>query len=74
MSETYGTVAEQLIHVHHLKPLHEIEAGYEVDPIKDLRPVCPNCHAVIHRHKPPYTIEAVQGFLEAARQAQPKLG
>lgn len=73
MSETYGTVAEQLIQVHHLKPLREIKEGYQVDPIKDLRPVCPNCHAVIHRRKPPYTIEAVKGFLKQARQAQPKL-
>jgi len=44
----YGAFAEGLIHVHHLKPLSEIGHGYQVDPIKDLRPVCPNCHAVIH--------------------------
>ena len=73
MSETYGTVAEQLIHVHHLKPLREIKEGYQVDPIQDLRPVCPNCHAVIHRRKPPYTIEEVKGFLEAAKQTHRKL-
>ena len=68
MSEIYGTVAEKLIHVHHLKPLSEIQDGYEVNPIADLRPVCPNCHAVIHRRKPPYTIEEVKDFLEKARQ------
>jgi hypothetical protein len=44
----YGPVAEGFIHVHHLKPLSEIGEEYVVDPIKDLRPVCPNCHAVIH--------------------------
>ena len=68
MSETYGTAADKLIHVHHLKPLSEIEEGYEVNPFVDLRPVCPNCHAVIHRRKPPYTIEEVKGFLEKGRQ------
>lgn len=68
MSEIYGTVAEELIHVHHCKPLSEIREGYEVDPIKHLRPVCPNCHAVIHRRKPPYKIEEVKGFLEKVRQ------
>lgn len=68
MSEIYGTVAEELIHVHHCKPLSEIQEGYEVDPIKHLRPVCPNCHAVIHRRKPPYTIEEVKDFLEKAGQ------
>lgn len=67
MSEIYGTVAEELIHVHHCKPLSEIQEGYEVDPIKHLRPVCPNCHAVIHLRKPPYTIEEVRCFLRKAR-------
>jgi len=45
---TYGSDADGLIHVHHLKPLCEIGQSYVVDPIRDLLPVCPNCHAVIH--------------------------
>jgi predicted HNH restriction endonuclease len=45
---TYGSFAEGFIHVHHVKPLSEIGTEYEVDPVADLRPVCPNCHAVIH--------------------------
>ncbi len=63
MSDIYGPAAEKVIHVHHLKPLNEIQETYQIDPIADLRPVCPNCHAVIHRRKPPYTIEEVRGFL-----------
>lgn len=60
----YGDVAEGVIQVHHLKPLSQVEERYEVDPIKDLRPVCPNCHIVIHLRKdPPYSIEEVQAFL-----------
>jgi 5-methylcytosine-specific restriction enzyme A len=46
--ETYGTVAAGFIHVHHLVPIAEVGDSYEVDPEQDLRPVCPNCHAVIH--------------------------
>lgn len=46
--ERYNNGMDGFIHVHHLKPLSEIDAEYEVDPIKDLRPVCPNCHAVLH--------------------------
>ncbi len=68
MSEIYGPVAAGLIHVHHLKPLSEIKEDYQVGPVADLRPVCPNCHAVIHRRKPPYKIEEVKGFLEKVRQ------
>lgn len=44
----YGLFAERFIHVHHIKPLSEVGEEYEVDPIADLRPVCANCHAIIH--------------------------
>lgn len=44
----YGPIAAGFIHVHHLKPLSEIGVQYKVDPVADLRPICPNCHAVIH--------------------------
>ncbi|WP_397539817.1 HNH endonuclease [Rummeliibacillus pycnus] len=47
--KTYGEVGKDFIHVHHIKPLHEIKQGYIVDPIKDLIPVCPNCHSMLHR-------------------------
>lgn len=65
-ADTYGEVGEGLIHVHHIKPLAEIGEEYEVDPIRDLCPVCPNCHAIIHRRKPAYTVEEVKAFLELA--------
>lgn len=45
----YGEVGRGFIHVHHIKPLHEIKQGYKVHPIHDLIPVCPNCHAMLHR-------------------------
>lgn len=45
---TYGPEAAGYIQVHHLRPLSEIGAEYVVDPVNDLRPVCPNCHAVVH--------------------------
>ncbi len=62
--EVYGEVAEGLIHVHHLKPISGVGEGYVVDPVEDLRPVCPNCHAVIHlRIDPPYLLEDVKSFL-----------
>lgn len=44
----YGSDVEGYIHVHHLRPLSEIGGEYIVDPVEDLRPVCPNCHAVLH--------------------------
>jgi 5-methylcytosine-specific restriction enzyme A len=46
---TYGQVGKEFIHVHHIKPLNEVKHDYVVDPKKDLIPVCPNCHAMLHR-------------------------
>ena len=59
----YGRIGRGFIHVHHLRPLHEIGENYQVDPLNDLRPVCPNCHAVIHMRTPPYTIAEVQQMM-----------
>lgn len=56
----YGEMGDGFIHVHHIKPLSEIGGGYTLDPIKDLRPVCPNCHAMLHRRKPAFSIEDIQ--------------
>ncbi len=61
--ERYGEIAERYIHIHHLRSLSDIQEEYEVDPINDLRPVCPNCHAVIHLRKPAYSIEEVKALL-----------
>ena len=38
----YGNLGEGFIHVHHVKPLGEVGEAYRLDPIEDLRPVCPN--------------------------------
>jgi predicted HNH restriction endonuclease len=73
-AEKYGAIAAGIIHVHHLTPLAEIGDTYEVDPIEDLRPVCPNCHVVIHKHNPPFTIEKVQGFIASRQSRRPTTG
>lgn len=62
--EQFGSVAKGFIHVHHLKPLSEIREEYEVDPITDLRPVCPNCHAIIHLGGETRDIEEVKMWLQ----------
>jgi putative restriction endonuclease len=62
--KVYGRLGEGFIHVHHLRPISEIAEEYEVDPVKDLRPVCPNCHAMIHRTPRPYSIEEMKDIIE----------
>ncbi len=61
----YGFLGEGYIHVHHLISLSEINKEYKVNPIKDLRPVCPNCHAMLHRKIPAYSIEEMKNILKA---------
>lgn len=41
-----------------------MENGHIVDPIKELFPLCPNCHAMIHRKTPPYTINQLKKIME----------
>jgi 5-methylcytosine-specific restriction protein A len=49
----YGAIGRGFIHVHHLIPVSAVADGYNVDPITDLIPVCPKCHAMLHRQEPP---------------------
>lgn len=65
MGSRYGDVAEGFIHVHHLNPLAARAAEYEVDPVNDLRPLCPNCHGVTHLKEPPFTIDEVRRMLRS---------
>jgi hypothetical protein len=62
----YGPEFDGFIHVHHLRPLSEIGGEYEVNPIEDLRPVCPNCHAVVHFGGRNRSIEEVKELLRRA--------
>ncbi|WP_374029382.1 DUF3427 domain-containing protein [Bdellovibrio bacteriovorus] len=60
----YGELGIGYIHVHHLKPLSNIGSEYQVDPIQDLRPVCPNCHAMIHSKKEPISLERLKSLIK----------
>ncbi|RJJ90661.1 HNH endonuclease [Escherichia coli] len=38
---------------------------YYFDLICFLLPVCPNCHAMLHRRKPPFTPEELKALMDA---------
>lgn len=63
--ETYGEIGKGFIHVHHIVPISSIGKEYKLDPVKDLVPVCPNCHYMLHR-KPDgvYTIEELKAIIK----------
>jgi 5-methylcytosine-specific restriction protein A len=64
----YGKEMDDYIHVHHLTLLSEIGEAYVVNPETDLVPVCANCHAVIHRKKPPYSLEDVRSMIQQGKK------
>jgi 5-methylcytosine-specific restriction protein A len=61
--EVYGDLGKDYIHVHHIVPLSEIKENYEVNPITDLIPVCPNCHAIIHRTRQALPIKVLREII-----------
>jgi 5-methylcytosine-specific restriction enzyme A len=67
--KTYGPAGQGYIHVHHVTPVSALGEGYLIDPITDLAPVCPNCHAIIHRSDPPYSLDQVRTLLQKAKAA-----
>ena len=64
-SKAYGDeLGKNFIHVHHLVNISTIGEKYIVDPIKDLRPLCPNCHAMIHKRKPALRLEELKTIIK----------
>lgn len=58
--DTFGSLGRDYIHVHHVVPISKIGDGYVIDPTVDLMPVCPNCHAMLHRSSPPMTADQLR--------------
>jgi 5-methylcytosine-specific restriction enzyme A len=62
----YGQGGEGFIHIHQLVPLSQLGPGYELDPIRDLIPLCPNCHYMAHRRQVPYTPSELRRMMKNA--------
>lgn len=62
-SIAFGEAFAGKIEVHHIKPISEIGEEYVVDPLRDLVPVCPNCHRMLHsKADGVYTIEELKAL------------
>ena len=71
-AETYGTFAKDFIHVHHITSLSEISDNYEVNPETDLIPVCPNCHAMLHKQENgiPMKVDRLKLLFEVSKNSK----
>ena len=58
--QAYGELGAGFIHVHHLVPISLVGKEYELNPERDLRPVCANCHAMLHQMDPPLSVEELR--------------
>lgn len=68
-ADAYGAdLGEGFIHVHHIVPVSSRGRRYRVDPINDLIPVCPNCHAMLHTGTTPPTVAALKRIVERQRR------
>jgi 5-methylcytosine-specific restriction protein A len=64
MNHKYGPIGENVIEVHHLIPVSAMGESKIVNPIKDLVPLCPNCHTIVHRTNPPSSLEQLQKWTQ----------
>jgi len=61
----YGKIGVNFIHIHHLKELSQRKEEYMIDPKIDLAPVCPNCHSMLHKKNPAYTIQELRDIIKS---------
>lgn len=62
----YGKIGHKFIEVHHIVPIATIGKEYIIDPIRDLRPLCSNCHSMIHRGSEVLTIDELRKMKESS--------
>ena len=68
---TYGELGRGFIHVHHIVPISTIRKNYILYPEKDLIPVCPNCHAMLHKQSPALNVAALKEIIRNGALGKP---
>lgn len=67
----YGPSAAGFIEVHHRVPVSAMGHEYLVDPVRDLVPLCSNCHSAAHRRNPPYQPAEIRELLKLPPRVPP---
>jgi len=71
--EQYGPIGKGFIEVHHTIPVSQMGGSYIIDPVKDLVPLCSNCHSIAHRDRhqqKPRSVFEIKELLELGNQNQ----
>jgi hypothetical protein len=64
--EKYGAVGQGFIEVHHVELVSRMNRkpnGKFSTTVNDVRTVCANCHRMLHRRSPPYSVEELKAML-----------
>ncbi len=72
----YGALGEGYIQMHHEKPIYQYSdegfSQYVKQAIKDMKPVCANCHCMVHRNRNnALTLEELKKIIEDAKTSRP---
>jgi len=65
----YGITGDGFIEVHHVEMVSALGESRVLNPASDLVPVCSNCHSMLHRRRPPLTVEQLREIRNAAKGA-----
>lgn len=68
--EVYGPATDGHIEVHHITPVSGMGAGYQINPVTELVPICSNCHSVVHITKPATNVDALKAHFEMKQGRQ----
>lgn len=68
----YGSIGHHFIHVHHIVPVSKMGDDYHVNPLTEMIPVCPNCHAMIHTSDPPLLPDELSAIISENRSKEIK--
>lgn len=68
--KVYGGLGFHFIHVHHIVPVSSYDEKYLINPVKDMIPVCPNCHAMLHKTDPPLLPDELREILQQYKHDQ----
>lgn len=61
--ESFGEAIGGILEVHHIEPVSALGEARPYDPERDLIPLCPNCHRMIHQKDPPYMPDELKEIL-----------
>lgn len=64
-AKAYGSLGEGYIECHHDVPVSDLRSGSRTH-VRDLAPVCANCHRMLHRKRPWMSVEELSEVVRSA--------